>query len=96
VEGPVDIGTGILIIPIAVDLAEFKIIKISTLIVDAHDRAATPIGVAAAVFILQTVPQGDESQSTRGLNLGSEPNGARPFTGTPPNDPIRGSYNGHK
>lgn len=47
---------GVFEITITMDLTQLEIVKISSLIVITQDRAATPIGVTTAVFILQAIP----------------------------------------
>lgn len=87
---------GIFIITITLDLAQFKSIKISALIVITQDRAATPVGMTSTIFVLKPVPQCDKFQSPRWRDLGSKFDIARALTGAAPYDLTGGALDRKK
>ena len=76
---------------VVVDLAEVKIIKISTLIVIAEDGTTAPFCMAAAIFILQTIPERYVFQAAGRHHLRSKFDGTGAITGAAPDD-ERGTF----
>jgi len=68
------------------NLIQFEVIKISSLIVIAQDSAASPVRVTTAIFILQSVPQRNVSQSPGRHDLCRKANGAVTLAGAAPYD----------